>query len=108
MSDRSRIHHTVVATLDAVMLLVAWDQQESMSVATNIHSRAGNLATIVDVLDELQVQSGIGWNQSIQVEHRAILPQKGTQAVKVATGNRAAPDLFCRVNRGRKGVTIAV
>jgi hypothetical protein len=44
------------------MLLVAWDQQESMSVATNIHSRAGNLATIVDVLDELQVQGGIGWN----------------------------------------------
>ena len=52
--DRTRgwlsdyFHHAVVAAFDSGMILVAWDQQESMDVAIREQSHLGDLSAIID------------------------------------------------------------
>ena len=51
------------------MILVAWDQQVGMLVAIRIQPNTGNLPAIIDRLWGCQVQSGIGRNQRVQIDH---------------------------------------
>jgi hypothetical protein len=51
----------VVASLDAGMVLVAWDQKDGVVVAIGVRTLDGDLSTVVDLNRLRQINAGIGW-----------------------------------------------
>jgi hypothetical protein len=82
------------------MIFVARDQQERVLIAASIHSKACDLASIIDVLWVYQIQCGATRDQSIKVEDSPILPQESTRSVSVSKAigprDRVAHDLAFR------------
>src|ERR1700746_719818 len=86
------------------------NEPKGVYVSASVHACAGDFATIVDGFGELQIERRIGRNKSIQVEHRAVLPQEGTycgRGVEDPVRCGCANNLRINVNRGRIAATIA-
>jgi hypothetical protein len=66
------------------MLVVAWDQHVSVPANADIlrrtssrHAKTSDLSTIVDGNGKCQLQTGVGRNQAVQIDHRAVVfPQE--------------------------------
>ena len=62
--------------------IIAWGSQESVKVAGACAGRhdakAYNLAAGIDAMCEQQIQGGVG-NESVQVEHLAVLPEESAR-----------------------------
>jgi hypothetical protein len=71
----TRVHHAVIATLNARLVPVAWNEQEIVIVAAGILSLAGHLAVIIDRVNVRQIEWEVRADQSIQVKDRPILPR---------------------------------
>ena len=71
-----RVDRVVVAALDAGMILVARNQEKGVVVVIDVGRLDGNLSTVIDLIRFLDLQVGIGRQESVQV-HRgsAVLPQ---------------------------------
>src|SRR5438477_11647385 len=77
------------------------DQDEKMSARLAVSERnagwqpvARNLATITDVVRVNQLQSRVGRNQIVQIDHRAaVLPQESANFAGFKTHLRCAHDL---------------
>src|SRR5215469_10912349 len=99
--DRScwtRLHHAVVAALDAGMILVARHQQKRMHVSVRQHPVAGYLAAVIDVQGEHQRHIGI--HQRVQIDGgTAVLPEKAVCGDTAADGSAQADDLNSGIDR---------
>ena len=75
------LNQAVVAAFDAAVMLVARNQQEGMTAlfdnpATLRRAITGNLSTIINSFRQGQLEAGARGNEGVQVDHRAVLPQK--------------------------------
>ena|SRR5579863_4179995 len=77
----ARVHEAVVAALDAGMIFVAGNQQDSMHVAVGKKSLARNLSEIIDVKLAYDLNLGCGNDQIVHVDHGfAIVGKKSRPA----------------------------
>jgi hypothetical protein len=92
----------ILAPRNVSAIPVTGDQQEgvpalSVQTATGRQSLAADLSTIIDGLCVIQLQTRAWRNKSIQVDHRAVFPQKHSAAGTTA-GERLAHHLTPRIN----------
>src|SRR5579864_5790302 len=108
----------ILASFTVTVLLVAWDQHIGVSTNAYIlrrapgrHAKTSDLSAIVDCDRKCQLQTGVGRNQAIQIDHGPILlPEKRMltrrNQAKVSTF-RCAHDLTARIDVVRVGARIA-
>src|SRR5208282_4954441 len=98
---RGRVHQTVVAALDAGMILIAWDQQTGVLLCVaQIQASAGNVAAIVDEQRRGNVGAR-GNNQRVQVdEGSTVLPQESPQ-INTVVSESLASHLPLRIDADR-------
>jgi hypothetical protein len=74
----------VFASLAVTLLLVAWDQHVGVTANADIlrrtpgrYAKTGDLSTSIDGNGKCQLQTGVGRNQAVQIDHGpVILPQE--------------------------------
>lgn len=104
--SRGRIHHAVVAALNARMILVARDQQNGVGIAIGVRAVDSNFSAIVNVKRDIEVESGVGRDQAVQIDTGAVLPQS-CRIRGAVTGVRASDDLTARVDERGKAAPVA-
>ena len=90
-SHSALFHRTVVAALDARVIVIARDQQESMALSDEVPARDSggyadtvDFSPLIDIHCVCELQAGAGKNQHVQVDYRTVLPQECTGSVTVA------------------------
>jgi hypothetical protein len=68
----------------AVVLLISRNQQHGVCITIGEDSGGGNFSAVIDVVHISNVETGMRWNQLVQIVGHAVLPQEAGAAALAA------------------------